>query len=976
MVSPAVPPVLQPQPPATHQYGTRIRSNSVIRPSARLRQSPDMPAPPRRIKPVPAPKVKPAANPLESDLPIFPPAHIMLHSDDSSSKVFIAIGRSFMSVDNRAMTIKDLAEMTMKFGLMCQNVSAAGQAITTYIRNHLQRCEVQQDHPLLLRHVLSGTASDDELVPALHSRVGGAHCMLSPGDTRITNFRRGTMVWYLSKAAGAPCPFARVGIQLSEYTENGKVGSAPTHGRDRKRERDQETPKVKLTLKLRPRLVSPSSATGSAPSVPPSDASQGREVIDLSRDSDSDSDSESDSMSVVASPFPSPSPAPSLDEEVLPPGTTLLGAYPRRSISIPCYTPSLDGPYPTFPSHQSYADRRSPSVPLSITSASPPPDSEDEDEDFHISMASARRASRRSVARDDDDDDDMPWDGDLLADFDAETEASPGPRSPSAQFEDEVTVKQEPSDVRGFLDAWDNLESSAADMKVVDVVAQAAAGLHMDPFRPKVEDLDMWDWDSFGSTSIDHFGTGPDSADSVLIKQEDEDFGVPFFADGLRTPPVECASPVSPVTPISPSLSPAQHSYVDDRRPSQLQWRDVELLGPDSVQPHDFDEGSWQPYSRSDATSVAVTSSPHLVATTSTHGCGPIPSVLSLTATAETQRVPSLPEVFSPSLITSLTSLSLLPPTLPEVPKSDPLSHVSSCGASSVAEGSQVELSHEDDTAIVRPCEPCTPDITARECEGVSDCRIWVYCTFVGFTRFVRRVDSDFVNVSVIMKVLGLPYPRSPHAVVVSGSPDVQGTWLPLAEARDIVKGHAELVLFLSDDLYERFPTRLHPCRQADAPAQTADQFGAQFRSTLHSSRRSPSAQQLDLPPRETGALWERGMLSHLDVEDHIFSVHPAYARESAVFPSHLPEDVAEAPLSPSEEEMFDSLCAVPDWEEAAAAVEDAEESLDSVGPAASATKDTACRDRPLRRSKRVANAIATRSRTRSSKRGSRSSLS
>ena len=56
------------------------------------------------------------------------------------------------------------------------SVSAASQAITTYIRNHIRRCEEEQDHPLLLRHVLSGTASDDDLLPALHSRAGGAHC--------------------------------------------------------------------------------------------------------------------------------------------------------------------------------------------------------------------------------------------------------------------------------------------------------------------------------------------------------------------------------------------------------------------------------------------------------------------------------------------------------------------------------------------------------------------------------------------------------------------------------------------------------------------------------------------------------------------------------------------------------------------------------------------------------------------------------
>lgn len=129
-----------------HQYGTRIRSNSVIRPSARLRQSPDPPAP-RKIRPAPTAKVKATAIASESprvELPPFPPPHIMLHSDDMNSRVFLSIGRALMSVvrillrplchyqtdgtcrsfvllqDNRAMTIKDLADLSMKYGLSCQ----------------------------------------------------------------------------------------------------------------------------------------------------------------------------------------------------------------------------------------------------------------------------------------------------------------------------------------------------------------------------------------------------------------------------------------------------------------------------------------------------------------------------------------------------------------------------------------------------------------------------------------------------------------------------------------------------------------------------------------------------------------------------------------------------------------------------------------------------------------------------------------
>ncbi|EIN12501.1 hypothetical protein PUNSTDRAFT_130761 [Punctularia strigosozonata HHB-11173 SS5] len=181
--------------------------------------------------------------------------------------------------------------------------------------------------PLLLRHVLSGTPSDDDLLPALHSRSGGAHCNPPTGDNRLTNFRKGTMVWYLSKAAGAPCPFSRAGIRLCDYGENGKVGYMPTTDRE-KRERDRARraanrglkrkrlpracadksaasdsgsdaekppPKVKLTLRLKPSLIraSLSPSTPSPSSVSPTaSATRSREIVDLSKMSDSDSDSD------------------------------------------------------------------------------------------------------------------------------------------------------------------------------------------------------------------------------------------------------------------------------------------------------------------------------------------------------------------------------------------------------------------------------------------------------------------------------------------------------------------------------------------------------------------------------------------------------------------------------------------------------------------------------------------------------------
>lgn len=66
-----------------HSYATRIRQNIIIKPCARLRNSPDPPSNIRKLKALDSP---------------FPPPHIILHPDDANSKVFLAIARSFLSV--------------------------------------------------------------------------------------------------------------------------------------------------------------------------------------------------------------------------------------------------------------------------------------------------------------------------------------------------------------------------------------------------------------------------------------------------------------------------------------------------------------------------------------------------------------------------------------------------------------------------------------------------------------------------------------------------------------------------------------------------------------------------------------------------------------------------------------------------------------------------------------------------------------
>lgn len=250
----------------------------------------------------------------------------------------------------------------------------------------------------------------------------------------------------------------------------------------------------------------------------------------------------------------------------------------------------------------------------------------------------------------------------------------------------------------------------------------------------------------------------------------------------------------------------------------------------------------------------------------------------------------------------------------------------------------------------------------------------------LGSSLILRRVDTDFVNVTAVIKVLQVSYPHSHNAVIVArGSPTVCGTWVQLVTAQEMFKDHHVLSDFLSDDLHVRFPPG-----SLDSTHSSRDHFGPNFQSTTDAKRRSLSSHRLDLPAQEPGAAWERGHFSHWDLEGDLLSAHPTFGLASPMLPtpatSPEQEVVIEAPLSPTEEEMFRVLCSDPEWETPNTDASAMDRSEGIVEPPVAATdpvaSDKTSTRRPLRRSKRVANAIANRSRTRSSKRGSRSSLS
>ena len=868
------------------------------------------------------------------------------------------------------MTIKDIADRASRYGLVCQksvyfllqcltladsspsSLSAAAQAVTTYLRAHKARCDKQEDHPLLLSHTLSGTPADDDLLPALYSRSGGDSHHL---QHRLTNFRKGTAVWYLSRATGVPCPFSRAGIRLCDYVTAPDPPDLPLAKRENKWEQqlqicgqkrkrplrgcvargtgsdNEPPPKVKLTLRLKP-LMRPMGSTSTRP-IPVSESEEA--------DSDDDDD---DSMSVASSDDQSHTIQKKEEEKPwsLPP-------YPRRSISIPCYTPSVDTFYPCYPPSPSpYKDpfRRSPSL------ATPPPDSEDEADDFHVAMVRIKHYPEQE--------DDIGWDADLDSEGEGDTVwESPGPRSPSAPLlqPSEVAVKEEPRDIQGMLDAWEDFDTSIAGARVAEVLAKALASDSQQKVKQEEELNDPWDWQGTSEWA---------SEDNTRIKQED--FGV----DSLFPP-----GPSSPL-----SFSDASPPVTEKREPDSRTIRPRAKTVP---APSPFFPSSLPPRQ---SVSSASGREPAMPSTA---------LVTLLQSMSVNTNVPS-------------TSFALPPPT----PCVSPLQ--TRCQPSSTLPA-----------VVVSTCQPCTPIISATQIEGTPLIvllaqtqtflliDISVYQMMLGAFQLLRRIDTDFVNLSPIAAYSAAPLHPStiPNATVVTkGSPEVCGTWVPLAAAQAYVQEHISgkaaqgLEVFLSETLVERFPPALQDFHRS-AVVRGLNQFGRHFNSTLQA------------------ADWEvqtEGGASPAPYHQHAVSAL-ATSYMIGFGERHATADKAvDVPLSATEQELFHELCVIPDWDkENVAEAEDAmvvdaqpvveplpptpttavPAKLSIVAPAVtispfdspltspespsfppisipptSATTD----GRPLRRSKRVASVLAaqhsTPSRARSRKSGSRNSLS
>ncbi|TFK26388.1 hypothetical protein FA15DRAFT_615866 [Coprinopsis marcescibilis] len=856
------------QQSASHSYTTRIRQNISIKPAPRLRHSPD-PTPSTSTSTIHndsngtqvGPRKQHSVTPCRpEDIPEFPPPHVILHKDDSGSKVFLALARSLLSVDNRATTVKDLADLAVHNGLGCQNSSAATQAITTYLRLHNERCEADHDQPLLLSHNMSGTDADDDLIPALYSLQGGNPRKLSPN--RQTNFRKNTAVWYLSRATGAPCPFARAGIRLCDYDDFNeeehereskrrrlKHQIVPPAGHKRKRplrscvakgasdtesEHEEDArPQKKLTLRIKINTAFTNRASASQPPVDSENSS----------DDSSAEEYEEEPMAVDQSD-PEPEPEESKNEEEeewrLPP-------YPRRSISIPCYTPSYEGSYPQFPL---YADdfRRSPSV------GSPPPESEDEANDFHISMT---RTTLPDYSSED-------------SESEGETQfESPGPRSPSAPFipaSASITVKEEPRDLQSMLDAWDDIDSGLMEPNVVQVEPH--------PLVFKSEPSDVWDWDSEPTTRI---------------KQEDLSFDSLFPSSSpLSTPSLSSTSRLTPDPFLSSSSSTSDeldasvHLFPSRASTVRVRSNTVPVISSQQQTPTPI------------ASSSSSVPPPPALSTRNNSISGTSPESATIQPFFSADIPPSIT-----TLIQSMNSLctSAVPPS------SLLLNPISSSSANAV---------------VVHTCPPCSPPISATQIEDIS-----VYQMVLGSFHFLRRIDTDFVNLSPIVAYTRSPLPvitTIPNATVVAkGSHSVSGVWIPLPAAQAYIKDHpakdGEFDQFLSHRLHERFPSALQDFVKSNASARALNQFGRDFTSTLQASQQPlppvplSAAEMLARQPPQLQLQQLQSMMNLHSPASDVFSLSAALS-----IAERQHDELAEPPLSATEQEIFE-LCVVPDWE-------------------------------------------------------------
>lgn len=180
----------------------------------------------------------------------------------------------------------------------------------------------------------------------------------------------------------------------------------------------------------------------------------------------------------------------------------------------------------------------------------------------------------------------------------------------------------------------------------------------------------------------------------------------------------------------------------------------------------------------------------------------------------------------------------------------------------------------------------------------------------------------------------------------MEGCPSILGVWVPLNYAQEFVQNQTVvpdvLNAFLSNTLHEDFPCSIRNLHRSHEYLRSLQQLGPPFRSMVERQ-----------PCLSTG---------DPTVQIEIGTPVPPVSEGGTL----------DTPLSMKEEEIFQALCAYPDWEtpspgstpEPNSKKRHAEERPTPAVQRSSRTIEVS----PLRRSKRVAEALASRPRKRSGK--------
>lgn len=178
----------------------------------------------------------------------------------------------------------------------------------------------------------------------------------------------------------------------------------------------------------------------------------------------------------------------------------------------------------------------------------------------------------------------------------------------------------------------------------------------------------------------------------------------------------------------------------------------------------------------------------------------------------------------------------------------------------------------------------------------------------------------------------------------MEGCPPILGIWVPLGHVQEFVQNQAPvpdvLKAFLTTTLYVDFPSSIRSLYRSHEHLRSLRQLGPPFRSMVE---RQPS----------------------LSIDDTT-----AQTEINSLSPSFHGGATLDTPLSVREEEIFQTLCACPDWDVPSPSPEPklkARQGEEKRIPAAQ-RPSRMTKSPPLRRSKRVADALASRPRARISR--------